>query len=129
MRIKYAFANETVEIEVSEDWGNILIDLDREEYNVDHKETRRHCSLDALNLDDAYLPSDVDVLAEVIRGTDAEKLRHAISQLEPYQQELIKSFYFDDVPISTYAQSHGITQSAASHQKTTALKKLKKFLE
>ena len=33
MKIKYAFADETVEIEVSEEWGNILIDLDRQEYN------------------------------------------------------------------------------------------------
>lgn len=30
MKIKYAFADETVEIEVSEEWGNILIDLDRQ---------------------------------------------------------------------------------------------------
>ena len=42
MKIKYAFADETVEIEVSEEWGNILIDLDRQEYNNDHAETRRH---------------------------------------------------------------------------------------
>lgn len=49
MKIKYEFANETVEIEVDEEWGNLLIDLDRQEYNNDHAETRRHCSLNALN--------------------------------------------------------------------------------
>ena len=47
MKIKYQFATETVEIEVSDDWGNLVIDLDRQEYNNDHKETRRHLSLDA----------------------------------------------------------------------------------
>lgn len=47
MKIKYQFATETVEIEVSDDWGNLVIDLDRQEYNNDHKETRRHVSLDA----------------------------------------------------------------------------------
>lgn len=54
MKIKYEFANETVEIEVDEEWGNLLIDLNRQEYNNDHAETRRHCSLNALNLDDTY---------------------------------------------------------------------------
>ena len=46
MKIQYKFANETVEIEVSDEWGEILIDLDRQEYNNDHKETRRHYHLE-----------------------------------------------------------------------------------
>ena len=29
MKIKYKFATETVEIEVADDWGNLVIDLDR----------------------------------------------------------------------------------------------------
>ena len=47
MKIKYEFATETVEIEVTDDWGAIVVDLDRQDYNTDHKETRRHCSLEA----------------------------------------------------------------------------------
>ena len=46
MKIQYKFANESVEIEVSDEWGEILIDLDRQEYNKDHKETRRHYHLE-----------------------------------------------------------------------------------
>ena len=46
MKIQYKFANESVEIEVSDEWGEILIDLDRQEYNNDHKETRRHYHLE-----------------------------------------------------------------------------------
>ena len=53
MKIKYQFATETVEIEVTENWGNVIVDLDRQEYNNNHTETRRHCSLEALNLDDS----------------------------------------------------------------------------
>ena len=45
MKIQYKFASETIEIEVSDEWGEILIDLDRQEYNNDHKETRRHSSI------------------------------------------------------------------------------------
>lgn len=49
MKIKYQFANESIEIEVSDDWGNILIGLDRLEYNVNQKETRRHVSLNGMD--------------------------------------------------------------------------------
>ena len=42
MKIKYEFANEAVEIEVEEKWATIVLDLDREEYNGNHRETRRH---------------------------------------------------------------------------------------
>ena len=31
MKIQYKFIDETVEIEVEEDWGNLVIDLDRQE--------------------------------------------------------------------------------------------------
>lgn len=44
MKIKYEFATETVEIEVTDAWGATIVDLDRQEYNIDNKETRRHCS-------------------------------------------------------------------------------------
>ena len=129
MKIKYEFATETVEIEVSDVWGEYLIDLDRQEYNIDHKETRRHCSLEALNPDDAYLPSEVDVLADVLRNTEAQRLYKAISQLEPQQQELVKAIYFDGIPIVEYARMCGTSQPAISRRKDRVLKKLKKLLE
>lgn len=59
MKIKYQFATETIEVEVTDDWGNLVIDLDRLEYNNDHKETRRHVSYDALDFDgDAMATED-----------------------------------------------------------------------
>lgn len=48
MKIQYKFATETVTIEVDDRWGELLVDLNRQEYNNDHKETRRHSSMDAL---------------------------------------------------------------------------------
>ena len=36
MKIQYKFVNETISIDVPDDWGEILIDLDRQEYNNDH---------------------------------------------------------------------------------------------
>ena len=40
MKIQYKFATETVTIEVDDRWGELLVDLNRQEYNNDHKETR-----------------------------------------------------------------------------------------
>ena len=66
MKIKCAFQDGSVtEVEVSDEIGAVIIDLDRQEYNINHKETRRHCSLDAFNLDDTLFPADDDVEAEV----------------------------------------------------------------
>ena len=50
MKIKYEFVNgETSEIEVDDSLGELLVDFDRQQYNNDHKETRRHVSLFKVN--------------------------------------------------------------------------------
>ena len=54
-----------------------------EKYNIDHKETRRHCSLEAYNQDDALLPSDEDLEQEVIDEEDRRHLHRAIQQPDP----------------------------------------------
>ena len=50
----YEFVNETVEIEISEEWEAFLNEEDRKEYNNDHRETRRHEGLD-LNQESSWL--------------------------------------------------------------------------
>ena len=128
MKIKYEFANETVEIEVSDDWGDILIDLDRQEYNIDHKETRRHCSLEAYNQDDALLPSDEDLEQEVMDEEDRRHLHRAIQQLDPRQQYLINEVYFKGRSVSEIARSEGRHESSVRETLGRAKKNLKKFL-
>lgn len=95
MKIKYEFATETLEIEVTDDWGTILANLDQQEYNIDHKECRRHCSLDTFNLDDALFPSDEDVLRDIPKSVDDERPYSAITKLEMRQQKLIRQVFFE----------------------------------
>lgn len=128
MKIKYEFVTGAVEVEVTDDWGTILVDLDRQEYNNDHKETRRHCSLEAYNLDDALFPSDVDVLRDIIKAEDNGRLRDAISRLDTDQRELVQAIFFEGMGVREYGNRHGISQSAASQRKKAVLKKIKKFL-
>lgn len=128
MKIKYQFVNESVEIEVDEEWANVVIELDRLEHNSNQAETRRHCSLEALNLDDAYLPSDVDVEKEVLECIEAASLHDAISKLLPCQQELVKRVFFDREKIAKIATEEGVDEAAIRNRLKKIYKRLKKTL-
>lgn len=130
MKIKYTFANgDVTEIEVSEEIGAVVLDLDRQEYNTNHRETRRHCSLEALDLDGNLLPSKDNVEMDFIRKEDGAKLRDAISRLNPRQQKLIKAIYFEGQKVTDLAMEEGVHWTAITHAVERALKKLEKFLK
>ena len=129
MKIQYKFATETISIDVPDDWGEILIDLDRQEYNNEHKETRRHYSLEGKVYEGMdYAVEDPGLEALFAGPTDEERLRTAIQKLDPDQQALIRAVYFEGVSVNDYAARMGVTQSAISHRLQTVKKKLKKLL-
>ena len=129
MKIQYKFATETISIDVPDDWGEILIDLDRQEYNNDHKETRRHYSLEGKVYEGKdYAVEDPGLEALFAGPTDEERLRAAIQKLAPDQQAMIRAIYFEGVSVNDYAARMGVTQSAISHRLQTVKKKLKKLL-
>lgn len=128
MKIKYEFATETVEVEVSEKDANIIVELDRQEYNINHKETRRHCSLDAFNLDDALFPSDDDVEAEVTTKDEYRRLYAAIALLEPQQQELVRKVFFENRKIVDIASEDGVSEAAIRNRLKKITQRLKNIL-
>lgn len=129
MKIQYKFATETISIDVPDDWGEILIDLHRQEYNNDHKETRRHYSLEGKVYEGMdYAVEDPGLEALFAGPTDEERLRAAIQKLDPDQQAMIRAIYFEGVSVNDYAARMGVTQSAISHRLQTVKKKLKKLL-
>lgn len=128
MKIRYQFATETVEVEVSEELGNIIVDLDRQEYNNHHKETRRHCSLDAFNLDDALFPSEENIEAEVATKDQYNRLYAAIALLEPQQKELVRQVFFEDRKIVDIAAEEGVSEAAIRNRLKKITQRLKKIL-
>ncbi len=58
MKVSYQFVCETVEVEVEEVWGEMLMDMDRREYNNHQTETRRHVSLHEIDQEENCLPTD-----------------------------------------------------------------------
>ena len=88
MKIRYEFVNgEVSEIEVDEGLGELLVDFDREQYNNDHKETRRHVSLDGMDYEGELFASAEDTEGELLRREDTARLMEAMEALSPSQRD------------------------------------------
>ena len=83
MKVKYEFlTGEIVEVEVSNDIGEVSIELDREIYNSDQSETRRHTSYSKGNdKQEKFGDLSVNVEAEVFSILEYEVLYSAIAML------------------------------------------------
>ena len=104
--------------------------MDRQEYNNDHKETRRHISLDACQYEGATFATEDFGFDAVLDRDEAKKLvAAALPRLTEAQCHLIHALYFEGVPPKVYAKQQGISDAAVSKMKTAALKKMKKILQ
>jgi len=128
MKYEYKGITGKTEIEISDEWGSVLLELDRLEHNNDQTETRRHASLDAFNLDGTLFPSGEDVPAEFEKRERNAILHTAIEKLKPEQRDLIRAVYFGGVSVNDYAQKEGVDHSAISHRLRTIYKNLKNLL-
>ena len=103
MKIEYKFVTGAVEVEVSNEWGTLLVDMDRQEYNNDHKETRRHISLDACQYEGATFATEDFGFDAVLDRDEAKKLvAAALPRLTEAQCHLIHALYFEGVPPKVY---------------------------
>jgi RNA polymerase sigma factor (sigma-70 family) len=128
MKYTYITATGTTEIEISEEFYDLLVDMDRQDYNVNQRETRRHCSLEAFNLDDALFPSDVDIEGDLVSAEQSDKLGTAIATLTPEQQELIRLVFVEDKKIIEIARADGVSEAAVRNQLKKIYARLKKVL-
>lgn len=129
MKIKYQFADETVEIEVSEEWGNVLIEFDRRERNNNRRETRRHesCSGDN-NKMNTLEDRKTDIEADILQRIDSERLAAAIKKLLPHQRELVRKIFFEEVSAAEIARQEGVNKSSIQKRLQRIFEKLKKSL-
>jgi len=124
MKIQYKFIDEIVEIEVDEDWGNLVIDLDRQEYNNNHTETRRHASLSAMCYEGDYFADDS---ADLSTYADILALRDAIKKLPDRQRQIIQLHFFENMGIREIARELGLDHSTVRESLNSAIKNLKKY--
>ena len=129
MKITYEFVTgEISEVEVDESLGGMLLDLDRQQYNNDHKETRRHVSLDGMDYEGELFVSAEDTEGETERREDMARLFSAMEVLSPDQRELVEKVYFEERKITDIAHEEGVDKSAVSHRLERIHKKLKNIL-
>ena len=129
VKITYRFADGHMEeLEVEPEVAETIKELDRQEYNNNQKESRRHVTFD-VSEELAWLAVEDQRLARLLGGvTDEEMLYDAIGELNPNQQELIFSVFFKNISISEIARRSGVSQPAISQRVQTAINKLKKLL-
>ena len=130
VKIMYRFADGHVEeLKVEKEVAETLRELDRQEYNNNHRETRRHVTFDCTE-EKSWLAVDDQRLSRLLDGPPDEiRLRVAINQLEQHHRDLIIAIFYRGIKIVEYARLSGVSQSAISQQLGIAIKKIKKLLE
>ena len=133
MKTKYEFVNgEVVEIEISEEWAEVLADLDRQEYNNDKKETRRHCTMDVLGDEGEWMIDENGIgSAESTMSTfgfSDERLEYALSMLNDAQREVVLAIYKDGYKACEYAEKIGVKKAAISRLLERAIKNMKEII-
>ena len=126
MKITYEFVTgEVSEVEVDERLGGMLLDLDRQQYNNDKKETRRHVSLDGMDYEGELFASAEDTEGEAVRREDMARLYSAMEALSPSQRELVEKVYFEERKITDIAREEGVSHVAVRDRLERIYKKIK----
>ena len=113
---------------MDEHLGGMLLDLDRQQYNNDQKETRRHFSLDGMDYEGEQFASAEDTEREAVRREDMARLYSAMEVLSPSQRELVEKVYFEERKITDIAREEGVSKQSVHERVQRALKKLEKNL-
>ena len=128
---KYEFVTGTVEVEISEEWNEFLEDRDREEYNSNKKETRRHLKFDSSIDCTEWVKDDKADPNILVEEEDIEKsLMENISRiLTDKQFNAFEKICINRYTEEEYAEMVGISQPVAHKTVTRAKEKIKAFLK
>lgn len=129
--MKYTYWTQTgpVNVDVDEKWSEILKEMDREEYNSNQKETRRHVQLDVSRDKSQWLDNNEEPIEDTIcRLETAEALDEAIATLTAKQRDVFMAIQFYGFSIGEVAEVKGISKQAVAKSLAQAKRKLKNFL-
>lgn len=129
MHIKLHQPTGIKEITVTEAKGKEIIELNRIEYNDNHRETRRHVSLEAYDPYGALVKDDADPLQEVINEEEMDQLHQSVSQLTPAQRKLLMKKFWDGMKQIDIAKEEGVSKMAITKRLQTIKRRLKKILQ
>ena len=128
--IIYKFVDGTTNaVEVTEDIYLIHLQLTKEEISNNRRETRRHTSLyyfTDMGID--FEDKRIDILAEIIRKENAERVHKALLTLSDKRRELVHKVFYEEMSMRSIARERGVSHSSISQQMTTIRKRLQKQL-
>ena len=129
MKYEYKTATGRHEIEVDEQFYDILFAMDMEEKNSDRKHSRRRpISLERADYEGEWFSDGTDILGGLIHSESFERLRAALAELTPEQHALIERIYIKNEKITDIAQAIGVSHVAIIDRLKRIQKKLKKSL-
>lgn len=129
MHIKLHQPTGIKEITVTEAKGKEIIELNRIEYNDNHRETRRHVSLEAYDPYGALVKDDADPLQEVINEEEMDQLHQSVSQLTPAQRKLLMKKFWDGMKQIDIAKEEGVSKMTITKRLQTIKRRLKKIIQ
>lgn len=130
MNIKYEFlTGEVIEVEVSDNIGEVLIEIEKDDYNSDRRETRRHNSIEGKQEKGLQFKAAGDDIVAIIEEKEVnDNLHNALNKLMPQQKDLIQKVYFEGMSIAEIALNEGVGESAIRDRFNRIYKKLKNIL-
>ena len=133
MIIKYEFlsklTDEVSEVEVSEELGRAMVEMEKDDFNNDRRETRRHCYMSELEENGHYIADDSDLLDDILEAELHDDLMAAIEKLQPQQKELLIRVYWKEEHQKDIAAEEGVSKGAISKRMKRIIDFLKKFLK
>ena len=135
MRISYEFiTGEKFEIEVDDNIGEVIIEMEKMQSRRNRAETRRHNSLEFMQENrDGYRPMQfadnrADVEQIIIHSDEKERLHRAIQKLDRKDSIIVKKYYFEDKTMVEIGKELGISVMAVSKRLKKIPDKIKKLL-
>ena len=101
-------------------------EINKPTFNNNQTETRRHCSLDAMQEAGMDLSSEDDI---ALPDEKYAELRAAIAQLKPEQQELLRKVFNEEIKQVDIAKSESVGKTAIENRMIRIYSRLKKLLK
>ena len=136
--IRYEFiTEEIVEIEISDEWGEKLKSVKREQWKLDKREERHSVNFADLDGKEEYFADSKDDPSAMIeeeryrdyKADHERRIAKAFSELSVSQQDLLKALYEDGMTETEYASKLGISQAAVARRLNRIKRKLEKLLK
>ena len=137
MKIHYEFLADKngkrnyTDIEVSEELGIVITNLEKDEFNNNRAETRRHESYSDADKRDKLIDKSMDVEADIIKLIEKDALYTALSKLNSIDKKIIYYQYLSEKSLTQRQISEilNISENAVKQRTKYIKSKLRKFLE